>query len=222
MCSVCKHFFVLSKLPRLMSAEKICNQPKQFQLQMLLRSWLTPAGGGWELAQYLRTLTKAKAKQNTYAGSQELPNSPVVKGTYCSRLPRTWDWVRHSGYHRPDAEVHREYPPKEQIGDQSIHPNRKTKWKQAFLKVGVSISALQWVRKNWGSVTFLTAMGLQHQSSAMQCNCPTNLVATLGIASFPHFLRKGVVDNYIFILERKKLCSLCYFGEKSEPITEWD
>ena len=143
MCSVCKYFSVLSKLPWLMSAENICNQPKQFQLQMLLRSWLTPAGGGRLSAQYFRSLTKAKAKQNMYVCSQELPNSPVKKGTYCSSLPRTWDWVRHSSYHRPDTEeVYGGCPPKERIGDQSIAPNRKTESKQAFLKVGISISTL--------------------------------------------------------------------------------
>lgn len=36
--------------------------------------------------------------------SQELPNSPEMKGTYLSSLPSTfWDWVIHSGY-RPGAE----------------------------------------------------------------------------------------------------------------------
>lgn len=87
-------------------------------------------------------------------------------------------------------------------GDRTIPPNRKTKWKQAFPKVGISISTLHQVGKNWVSVTFLTAMSLQHLSSAMQHNCLTNRVATLVVAIFPCFLRKEVVDNYVFILER--------------------
>lgn len=142
MCSVCEYFFALSKLPWLMSAENICSQPKQFQLQMLLRGWLTPAGGGREWAQHFRTLTKAKARQNGYVCSQELPNSPVMKATYHSSLPRTRDWVRHSSYHSLDTEVYGQCPPKERREDQSIHPNRKTKGKKALLKVGVSISTL--------------------------------------------------------------------------------
>lgn len=134
MCSVCKYFSVLSKLPWLTSAENICNQPKQFQLQMLLRSWLTPAGGGQLSAQYLRTLTKAKAKQDMYVCSQELSNSPATKGTYCSSLPCTWDWVCRSHYHRPDAEDYGGCPPKERRSDHS--PKQKDKIKTSISESG--------------------------------------------------------------------------------------
>ena len=143
MCSVCEYFSVLSKLPWLTSAENICHQPKQFQPQMLLRSWLSPVGGGRELAQYPGTLTNAKAKQNVHACSQELSNSPATKGTYSSSLPCTWGWVHPSSYHRPDAEeIYDGCPAKERTGDQGTCPNRKTKFKKVFLKVGISISTL--------------------------------------------------------------------------------
>lgn len=135
MCSVCKYFSVISKLPWLMSAENICNQPKQFQLQMLLRSWLTPAGGGQLSAQYLRTFTKAKAKQDMYVCSQELYSSPAMKGTYCSSFPCRWDWVCCSHYHRPDTEE--DYggcPPKERRSDHS--PKQKDKMKTSISESG--------------------------------------------------------------------------------------
>lgn len=86
-------------------------------------------------------------KQKQSKTCMHAANSPAMKGTYHSSLPCTWDWVRRSSYHRPDAEgVYGGCPPKERIGDQTIHPNRKTKWKQ----VEISISTLRWVRKNWG------------------------------------------------------------------------
>lgn len=60
MFSVCKYFSVLYKLPCLTSAENICSQSKQFQLQMLLRSWLTHARGGRQSAQYWQKQKQSK------------------------------------------------------------------------------------------------------------------------------------------------------------------
>lgn len=116
-----------------MSAENICNQPKQLQLQMLLRSWLTPIGGGRLSAQYLRKLTKAKAKQNMYACSQELLNSPATKRTHCSSLPRTRGWICHSNFHRLKKCG---CPPKQGKGEQSIPPKEKGKTKPSISETG--------------------------------------------------------------------------------------